>query len=93
MSSSAAALRSSAETAVHGSETGFGPVVTLSQLAAQLGVTVQALYDLRSQGRGPRGFRVGRELVSMQTRCTSPAARGETCLDGPRRSTHRPTLC
>jgi excisionase family DNA binding protein len=37
-------------------------VVTLSQLAAQLGVSVQTLYDLRSQGRGPRGFRVGREL-------------------------------
>ena len=40
----------------------LGPVLTLSQLAAQLGVTVQTLYDLRSQGRGPRGFRVGREL-------------------------------
>lgn len=38
------------------------PVVTLSQLAAQLGVSVQTLYDLRCQGRGPRGFRVGREL-------------------------------
>ncbi len=37
-------------------------VVTLSELAAQLGVSVQTLYDLRSQGRGPRGFRVGREL-------------------------------
>ena len=44
------------------SETGLGPVLTLSQLASQLGVTVQTLYDLRSQGRGPRGFRVGREL-------------------------------
>ena len=43
-------------------ETGLGAVVTLSQLASQLGVTVQTLYDLRSQGRGPRGFRVGREL-------------------------------
>ena len=42
--------------------TGLGPVLTLSQLATQLGVTVQTLYDLRSQGRGPRGFRVGREL-------------------------------
>lgn len=42
--------------------TALGPVLTLSQLAAQLGVTVQTLYDLRSQGRGPRGFRVGREL-------------------------------
>ena len=40
----------------------LGPVLTLSQLATQLGVTVQTLYDLRSQGRGPRGFRVGREL-------------------------------
>lgn len=44
------------------SEHGLDPVVTLSQLAAQLGVSVQTLYDLRSQGRGPRGFRVGREL-------------------------------
>lgn len=44
------------------SETGLDSVVTLSQLAAQLGVSVQTLYDLRSQGRGPRGFRVGREL-------------------------------
>ena len=43
-------------------ETALGPVLTLSQLATQLGVTVQTLYDLRSQGRGPRGFRVGREL-------------------------------
>ena len=44
------------------SETPLGPVLTSSQLAAQLGVTVQTLYDLRSQSRGPRGFRVGREL-------------------------------
>ncbi|HET9501712.1 MAG TPA: helix-turn-helix domain-containing protein [Marmoricola sp.] len=43
-------------------ETRLGPVLTLSQLATQLGVTAQTLYDLRSQGRGPRGFRVGREL-------------------------------
>lgn len=42
--------------------TALGPVLTLSQLAAQLGVSTQTLYDLRSQGRGPRGFRVGREL-------------------------------
>ena len=44
------------------SETGLGPVVTLSELASQLGVSLQTMYDLRSQGRGPRGFRVGREL-------------------------------
>ena len=38
------------------------PVLSLSELAARLRVSVQTLYDLRSQGRGPRGFRVGREL-------------------------------
>src|SRR3712207_676698 len=43
-------------------ETALGSVLTLSQLATQLGVSAQTLYDLRSQGRGPRGFRVGREL-------------------------------
>jgi excisionase family DNA binding protein len=43
-------------------ETELGSVLTLSQLAIELGVSVQTLYDLRSQGRGPRGFRVGREL-------------------------------
>ena len=37
-------------------------VLTLSELAARLGVSRQTLYDLRSQGRGPRGFRIGREL-------------------------------
>ena len=44
------------------SEHVLDPVVTMSELASQLGVSVQTLYDLRSQGRGPRGFRVGREL-------------------------------
>ncbi|GAA1520862.1 helix-turn-helix transcriptional regulator [Nocardioides humi] len=38
------------------------PALSLQELAAQLGVKVQALYDLRSQGRGPTGFRVGRQL-------------------------------
>jgi excisionase family DNA binding protein len=37
-------------------------VLTLGELAARLGVPAQTLYDLRSQGRGPRGFRVGRQL-------------------------------
>lgn len=40
----------------------LGPVVTISELAAHLQVSVQTLYDLRCQGRGPHGFRVGREL-------------------------------
>lgn len=37
-------------------------VVSLSELCTQLRVSAQTIYDLRSQGRGPRGFRVGREL-------------------------------
>ncbi len=37
-------------------------VVSLSELCAHLHVSAQTIYDLRSQGRGPRGFRVGREL-------------------------------
>ncbi len=37
-------------------------VLSLSELCAQLQVNAQTIYDLRSQGRGPRGFRVGREL-------------------------------
>jgi excisionase family DNA binding protein len=53
------------------------PVVTLSQLAAQLGVSVQTLYDLRSQGRGPRGFRVGRELRFRASEVDSWLARLE----------------
>jgi excisionase family DNA binding protein len=36
-------------------------------LALQLHVSVQTLYDLRSQGRGPTGFRVGRHLRFRQS--------------------------
>ncbi len=38
------------------------PFWTLAELADGLHVTRQTLYDLRSQGRGPKGFRVGRQL-------------------------------
>lgn len=41
---------------------GLEPVLTTSELAAHLGVPVQTIHDLRHAGRGPRGFRVGREL-------------------------------
>jgi excisionase family DNA binding protein len=41
---------------------GLEPVLTTSELAAHLGVPVQTIHDLRHSGRGPRGFRVGREL-------------------------------
>lgn len=40
----------------------FDGVLSLSELCEQLQVRAQTIYDLRSQGRGPRGFRVGREL-------------------------------
>ena len=36
--------------------------LSLSELAARLGVKPQTIYDLRSEGRGPKGFRVGSEL-------------------------------
>ena len=38
------------------------PMYSLTELAERLGVPVQTIYDLRHQGRGPRGFRVGRQL-------------------------------
>jgi excisionase family DNA binding protein len=37
-------------------------VLSLTELCEHLHVSAQTLYDLRSQGRGPTGFRVGREL-------------------------------
>ena len=41
---------------------GLEPVMTTSELAEYLGVQVQAIYDLRTDGRGPSGLRVGREI-------------------------------
>ena len=41
---------------------GLEPLMNIEELAEYLGVPVQTLYDLRAQGRGPRGFRVGRCL-------------------------------
>jgi excisionase family DNA binding protein len=41
---------------------GFEPALSLRELAAELQVSCQTLYDLRSQGRGPAGFRIGRLL-------------------------------
>lgn len=53
------------------------PVLTLSELAASLAVNVQTLYDLRSKGQGPRGFRVGRELRFRRSEVDSWLARLE----------------
>lgn len=44
------------------SESGLGNYVSLAELAAELKVSVQTIYDLRSKGRGPHGFRVGNQL-------------------------------
>jgi excisionase family DNA binding protein len=41
---------------------GVEPILSLPELASRLGVTAQTIYDLRNQGRGPRGFRLGRHL-------------------------------
>ncbi len=46
-------------TVVHGA---FEQAWSLKELAGRLQVSCQTIYDLRSQGRGPRGFRIGREL-------------------------------
>jgi predicted DNA-binding transcriptional regulator AlpA len=40
----------------------FEPALSLKELAAELQASCQTLYDLRSQGRGPTGFRIGRCL-------------------------------
>ena len=53
------------------------PVLSLSELAARLRVSIQTIYDLRSQGRGPRGFRVGRELRFRVSEIESWLARME----------------
>lgn len=53
------------------------PVLTLRELAAHLCVSAQTLYDLRSRGRGPRGFRVGRELRFRQSEIDAWLARLE----------------
>ena len=45
----------------------FEPALSLKELAFQLQVSIQTLYDLRSQGRGPKGFRVGRHLRFRQS--------------------------
>ena len=58
-------------------------VLTLSELAARLCVSCQTLYDLRSQGRGPRGFRVGRHLRFRASEIDAWLARMEQA-DGER---------
>lgn len=59
------------------SESGHGSYVSLAELAAQLKVSVQTIYDLRSKGRGPRGFRVGPQLRFRESEIDAWVARME----------------
>lgn len=54
------------------------PVFTIAELAERLSVTRQALYDLRCKGRGPRGFRVGRQLRFRRSEVEAWLARLES---------------
>jgi len=49
------------------SDSGLGNYVSLAELAAELKVSIQTIYDLRSKGRGPHGFRVGTQLRFRKT--------------------------
>ena len=41
---------------------GLEPVLAIGELAEYLGVQALAIYNLRTDGRGPFGIRVGREI-------------------------------
>ncbi len=59
----------------------FESALSVQELAAQLHVRAQTIYDLRSQGRGPVGFRVGRHLRFRRSEIESWLSRleGEDC--------------
>ncbi|MEO5664662.1 MAG: helix-turn-helix domain-containing protein [Nocardioides sp.] len=59
----------------------FESVLSVQQLAAELHVSAQTIYDLHSQGRGPTGFRVGRHLRFRKSEIEGWLARleGEDC--------------
>ena len=60
-------------TVVHGA---FEQAWSLKELAGRLQVNCQTIYDLRSQGRGPTGFRIGRELPAPLTTNQVPPGHG-----------------
>ncbi|WP_310529223.1 helix-turn-helix domain-containing protein [Nocardioides sp.] len=61
----------------------FEPALSVQQLAEELHVSAQTIYDLRSQGRGPTGFRVGRHLRFRKSEIDAWLARLE-CEDSVR---------
>lgn len=63
-------------------------VLSLPELAERLHVTAQTLYDLRTKGRGPRGFRVGSRLMFRMVEIEDWLARMEAD-DGRRRDERR----
>lgn len=50
----------------------FETAYSIRELAEHLHVSCQTLYDLRSQGRGPTGFRVGRQLREVKATAATP---------------------
>jgi len=58
-------------------------IISLSELCEHLHVSAQTIYDLRCQGRGPKGFRVGRELRFRISEVEAWLARMESA-DGQR---------
>src|SRR6476620_2980835 len=61
----------------HATQNPIEAVFTIAELATDLSVSTQALYDLRSKGRGPTGFRVGRQLRFRQSEIDAWLARLE----------------
>ena len=61
----------------HPTQNPIEAVFTIAELATELSVSTQALYDLRSKGRGPTGFRVGRQLRFRQSEVEAWLARLE----------------
>ena len=63
----------------------FESALSAQELAAQLHVSAQTIYDLRSQGRGPFGLRVGRHLRFRTSEIEAWLARleGEDCERHP----------
>ena len=70
----------------HTTRDALEPVFTITELATQLSVSTQALYDLRSKGRGPTFFRVGRQLRFRQSEIDAWLAR----LEGEDHHRHHP---
>ncbi|WP_342795432.1 helix-turn-helix domain-containing protein [Euzebya pacifica] len=43
---------------------GLGPLISVDELAAYLGLPKQTIYDWRVSGKGPQGYRIGKHPQS-----------------------------